>query len=71
MKRQHIVFVIIFSLIVLLQAFYYLFANQSKPILFGMPFGMFVIVSLIFIEFIVLLILYYMDEIKPSKKRNI
>jgi hypothetical protein len=68
MQKHHVVFIVIFSLIVLLQAFFYLFANAAKPIILGMPFGMFVIVLLIFIEFIALLFLYYFDEIKPNRK---
>jgi hypothetical protein len=51
-------------------AFYWLFANSAKPIVLGMPFGMFVIVVLIVIEFIALLGLYYFDEIKPKQKEK-
>jgi hypothetical protein len=69
-KKFHIVFIIIFSLLALLQAFYWLFANTARPIILGMPFAMFVIVALIIIEFFALLLLYYFDEIKsnPEKK---
>ncbi len=69
-KRRYVVFIIIFSLIILLQAFYWLFANQAEPIVMGMPFAMFVIVLLIIAEFIALLILYYLDEIKPNRREK-
>ena len=68
MKKRYIVFSVIFALLILLQAFYWLFANYAEPIIMGMPFAMFVIVGLIIIEFIALLILYYLDEVKPNKK---
>jgi uncharacterized membrane protein len=67
-KKYHKVFIIIFSAIIVLQAFYWLFANKAEPIIFGMPFAMFVIVTLIIIEFIALLVLYYLDEINPNQK---
>ena len=69
-KKRTIVFSIIFSLLILLQAFYWLFANSAEPIIMGMPFAMFVIVSIIVIEFIALLILYYLDVIKVDKKEK-
>jgi hypothetical protein len=70
MQKHHLIFIIIFSLIVLLIAFYWLFANAAKPIVFGMPFGMFVIVALIIAEFFALLGLYYFDELKPKQKER-
>ena len=71
MKNRNIIFIIIFSLITLLQAFYWVFANYAEPIIMGMPFAMFVIVALIAIEFIALLVLYYLDVVKVEKKEKI
>jgi phosphoglycerol transferase MdoB-like AlkP superfamily enzyme len=68
MKKKYLIFIVIFTLITLLQVFYWLFANKVEPIIMGMPFAMFVIVSLIIIEFISLLFLYYIDEVKPKGK---
>jgi hypothetical protein len=70
MQKHHLIFIIVFSLIVLLIAFYWLFANAAKPIVLGMPFGMFVIVALIMAEFFALLGLYYFDELKPKQKER-
>jgi len=60
-KRRGIIFFIILCLIILIQAFYWLFANSVKPFVLGMPFGMFFIVLFIAIEFVVLLILYFAE----------
>ena len=60
-KTRGIIFFIIFCLIILIQAFYWLFANSVKPLVFGMPFGMFFIVLFIAIEFIALLIVYFAE----------
>jgi uncharacterized membrane protein len=69
-KKTHIVFIVIFSVITILQAFFWLFANYAEPIVLGMPFAMFFIVSLIIIEFIALLFLFYLTEVKPNKMEN-
>ena len=61
-KTRGIIFFIIFCLIILIQAFYWLFANSVKPFVLGMPFSMFFIVLFIVIEFVVLLILYFAEE---------
>ncbi len=60
-KTRGIFFFIVFCLIILSQAFYWLFANSAEPIILGMPFGMFVIVCLIAIEFLTLLILFFLE----------
>jgi phosphoglycerol transferase MdoB-like AlkP superfamily enzyme len=61
-KLRKIVFFIIFSLIILIQACYWLFANSVEPILVGMPFGMFFIAMFISIEFLALLVLYLIES---------
>jgi phosphoglycerol transferase MdoB-like AlkP superfamily enzyme len=60
-KTRGIIFFIIFCLIILIQAFYWLFANSAKPLVLGMPFGMFFIVLFIVIEFVALLIVYFAE----------
>jgi phosphoglycerol transferase MdoB-like AlkP superfamily enzyme len=60
-KTRGIIFFIIFCLIILIQAFYWLFANSVKPLVLGMPFGMFFIVLFIAIEFIALLVIYFAE----------
>ena len=60
-KTRGIIFFIIFCLIILIQAFYWLFANSVKPFVLGMPFGMFFIVLFIAIEFIALLVAYFAE----------
>jgi phosphoglycerol transferase MdoB-like AlkP superfamily enzyme len=60
-KTRGIIFFIIFCLIILIQAFYWLFANSVKPFVLGMPFSMFFIVLVIAIEFIALLIVYFAE----------
>lgn len=60
-KKRKTIFFIIFCLIILIQAFYWLFANSATPILLGMPFGMFFITLFIAIEFVLLLILYFIE----------
>ena len=61
-KGRKIVFFIIFSLIILIQACYWLFANSAEPILLGMPFGMFFIAMFISVEFLALLVLYLIES---------
>ena len=60
-KRRGIIFFIILCVIILIQAFYWLFANSAEPFVLGMPFGMFFIVLFVAIEFVVLLILYFAE----------
>jgi uncharacterized membrane protein len=60
-KTRGIVFFIIFCVIILIQACYWLFANSAKPIIIGLPFGMFFVVLFIAIEFAVLLTLYLLE----------
>ena len=60
-KTRGIIFFIVFCLIILIQAFYFLFANSVKPLVLGMPFGMFFIVLFIAIEFVALLIVYFAE----------
>jgi len=50
------------SLIILAQGFYWLFANFTKPIIFGMPFCMFFIAVLVAVQFILLLLLYLFES---------
>jgi len=52
-KTREIIFFIILCLIILIQAFYFLFANSAEPFVLGLPFGMFFIVLFIAIEFVV------------------
>ncbi|HUT69742.1 MAG TPA: hypothetical protein VMW89_03620 [Desulfatiglandales bacterium] len=60
-KGRGIIFFIILCLIILIQAFYFLFANSVEPFVLGMPFSMFFIVLFIAIEFVALLILYFAE----------
>jgi len=60
-RTRKIVFFILFCLIILIQACYWLFANSAKPIILGMPFGMFFIALFIAIEFVLLVILYFLE----------
>jgi len=69
-KKLHIIFITIFSLLIALQTFFWLFANSAEPIILGMPFSMFFVVLLIVIQFVALLILYYFDQIKPNQKEK-
>jgi uncharacterized membrane protein len=47
---------------VLLQIFFWLFANSVEPIILGLPFSMFFVSMLIVLEFFLLLILYHLDD---------
>ena len=60
-KTRGIVFFIILCILIWMEAFYWLFANSAKPFVLGMPFGMFFIVLIIAIEFVALLILYFLE----------
>jgi phosphoglycerol transferase MdoB-like AlkP superfamily enzyme len=61
-RARGIIFFIILCILILMEAFYFLFANSAKPFVLGMPFGMFFIVLVIAIEFVVLLILYFIES---------
>lgn len=67
-KIKSIIFFILLSAIVLAQAFYWLFANKVEPIILGMPYGMFFVVLLIAIEFVVLVALYLSDAGTDSEQ---
>jgi hypothetical protein len=60
-RTRKIVFFILFCLIILIQSCYWLFANSATPIILGMPFGMFFIALFITIEFVLLLVLYFIE----------
>lgn len=60
-KTRGIIFFLIFCAIILIQSCYWLFANSVKPIIIGLPFGMFFVVLFIAIEFVCLLILYLLE----------
>ena len=61
-KKRGILFFIIVCIIILVQSFYWLFANSVTPIIFGIPFGMFFTVFFIAIEFVVFLVLYFLES---------
>jgi hypothetical protein len=61
-KIRKLTFLVIFCFILLIQVFYWVFANRVEPVLLGMPFGMFYIVLFIGIEFIMLVILYFIES---------
>ncbi|TFG93211.1 MAG: hypothetical protein E4H15_01885 [Syntrophobacterales bacterium] len=65
------IFFIVLCLIILAQAFYWLFANSVEPIVWGMPFGMFFVVLFIIIEFVMLLIVYFAEAKDSTKGGNI
>lgn len=61
-KARSVVFFFVLLAIILIQTFYYVFANTVEPLVLGIPFGMFFIVLFITIEFVVLVILYNLEE---------
>jgi len=67
-RARGIIFFIILCILILMEAFYFLFANSARPFVLGMPFGMFFIVLVIAIEFIALLILYFLEENDMQKE---
>jgi len=69
-KMRGIVFFIIFCIIIVVQACYWLFANSVKPFVLGMPFGMAFIVLFILIEFFALIILYLLES-KDMKEKGV
>jgi phosphoglycerol transferase MdoB-like AlkP superfamily enzyme len=68
-KTRGIIFFILLCFLIFLEAFYWLFANAAKPFVLGMPFSMFFIVLVIAIEFVVLLVLYFL-EVKDTKEEG-
>ena len=62
--KKHLIYGLYTFLIVIagLQVFYWSFANSVEPIRLGLPYGMFVVTLLIVIEFLVLLVLYFVDR---------
>ncbi len=60
-KRKGLFFFTVLSLIVLGQACYWVFGNSVEPIVLGMPFGMFTVVTFIVLEFIALAVMYAME----------
>jgi phosphoglycerol transferase MdoB-like AlkP superfamily enzyme len=68
-KTRGIIFFILLCFLIFLEAFYWLFANTAKPFVLGMPFSMFFIVLVIAIEFVVLLVLYFL-EVKDMKEEG-
>ena len=61
-RKKGLFFFTVLTVITLAQACYWVFANKVDPIICGMPFGMFTVVSLIILEFIALAALYLTDE---------
>jgi hypothetical protein len=61
-KTRGVIFFILLCFLIFLEAFYFLFANSARPFIWGMPYGMFFIVLVIIIEFLALLILYFLEE---------
>jgi phosphoglycerol transferase MdoB-like AlkP superfamily enzyme len=60
-KTRAIIFFIILCAIILVQCCYWLFANSIHPFIWGMPFGLFFVVLFVIIEFVVLLLLYFLE----------
>lgn len=60
-KTRGIIFFILLCFLIFLEAFYWLFANSATPFVWGMPYGMFFIVLVIVIEFLALLVLYFLE----------
>lgn len=65
-KLKGLFFFTVLSLIVLGQACYWVFANSVKPIIMGMPFGLFIVVTFIVLEFITLVAMYAMEPEEDS-----
>lgn len=51
------IFALFFIAVILAQCFYWVFGNSAKPIVLGMPFGMFTVVALIIVEYVGLLVM--------------
>jgi amino acid transporter len=60
-KLRGMIFFAIFCIIIAVQSCYWLFANSVRPLVLGMPLGMFFICLFIIIEFGVLVVLYFLD----------
>jgi len=67
-KRKGLFFFTVLTIIILAQAFYWLFANSVEPITWGMPFGMFTVVALILLEFATLAAMYWTETREDSNK---
>ncbi len=61
-KKRGIFFTVFFSLLIIIQCCYWVIGNAALPIVLGMPFGMFVVVALIVVEFVALLALYFLES---------
>jgi hypothetical protein len=61
-KLVKIIFLVIGCLLIYCQACYWLFANKAEPIVLGMPFSLFFIVSLIVIQFVMLIVFYLIES---------
>lgn len=59
-----------FILVVLFEAFYWLFGNQVEPIILGLPFGMFLVTSGIIVAFVLGLVLFLQDEESPTSNAS-
>lgn len=70
-KIRGIVFFNIFCIIIVVQSCYWLSANTVKPLVLGMPFGMFFIVLFIMIEFAALIILYFLESKNMEEKGDL
>lgn len=68
-KKLYTFFIIYFIICLLFQIFPLAeIANRATPIVWGMPFLMFWIVMWIIIEFIGLIVLYYLDVVKGGEE---
>jgi hypothetical protein len=56
------IFIFIFAAIVFFQTFFWIFANHIKPIVLGLPFGMFFVTGLVILEFVALVLLYKFEK---------
>jgi len=56
------IFVFIFSAIIFCQTFYWLFSNHINPMVFGFPISMVFVTALVILEFVVLVVLYKIDQ---------
>ena len=70
-RRKGLFFFTVLSMIILGQACYWVFANSVEPIIMGMPFGLFTVVMLIILEFIVLAAMYAMEPKEKKKSGDV
>ncbi len=61
-KARNATFFILMCLNIFFQCFYFLVANLATPIVWGMPFGMFFVVLLIILQFLVMLVFYWLES---------